>query len=203
MSTNLFRNDSQFFKNLPRASANALNRLPSPQIVPPNTNGASLENPSQYASSSSGNTTQYTKTYGNKPKLNKKSVVGTYKVKQHNIAFPVSDDNYPIGSSPFESSIIIEKQENGLLWGIIYAKSVKSTKWNKTSFTGTIDYKGIINIVVDYRTSPDGNPSIYTLTPLSNKNIKCYQVVFQIPGKGISYISHANKISNSYIVPKN
>ena len=133
---------------------------------------------------------------------NVKDVVGTYKIDPYNLAFPVSDRNYSTGPSPFKSSIIIDKQENRLLWGTVYFKPLQSSKWLKANFTGTLDYKGQIDLVIDSKTAPNSDHARYTLTPCPNKYYD-YQVKFQVIGHGLSFISHSKKISTKAIVPRN
>lgn len=126
------------------------------------------------------------------------NIIGTYKITPYNLGFPVSDDNFSIGPSPIESSIIIDKQEERLLWGSVYFKPISKPNWIKATFTGIIDYKGIINLTIDSKTSPNNDHAIYTLTPYKNNT---YQVVFKVLGNGISFISLVKKLSDKTVVP--
>lgn len=199
MSFNTLRNESQFFKNLPQSVPSSLAGNPSLSSVSPvqTRNGVSRNN---YSSSNGRyNSSVYTQ--------KTKKVIGTYKLSNYNLAYPVGDANYPIGNSPFESSIIIDRQDGGLIWGSVYFKPVSSANWRKSNFTGTVDCHGVINLNIDSKTAPNGDLALYTLTPYNVKgnyseHSKGYQVVFRVPGHGLSFISFCKRIALTTVVPK-
>lgn len=193
MAFNTFRNDSQFFRNLPQSPPSSL------------AGNASSTTPLSVRNSSSSTSSYNKVNYPNNKKI--KNVIGTYKLSNYNLAFPVGSENYPIGQSPIESSIIIDRQDGPLVWGSVYFKPVSTPKWRKSNFTGTIDCYGVISLNIDSKTAPNGDIALYTLTPynVSSKysdNSKGYQVVFRAPGRGLSFISFCKRIALTTVVPK-
>ena len=144
------------------------------------------------------------------------NLVGTWFTDPYITAFPETSDLYPTdGDKKFETKIVINRQDNNLLWFTNYWKAVDDEEWLVEKGTGVINTETTTVSLIEsspplecpcppkpypypypYPYNPYGQPKpgvvsstgVFTLTPYQNnsKYTSCFNNDYYLTYKGIA-----------------